>query len=104
MKFKDLMREEIDIDIYDDYDERCGMALCGPVKLTEAGKAVYGDLLDLECKIYGHKGPLGYHAVVNTDDDVYDEAERKTQLLLQFLLSAAGYIPDAQYKEWFLEV
>lgn len=92
MLFKDMIKADIDIDVYDDYDERCGMAVCGPVKLTEEGKATFSRVLDMSADI------VGDHAVVHCD--TAEEAE----LLKHFLLAAAGYIGDDLYNRWFVEV
>lgn len=99
MKFKDLIKEDIDIDVYDDYDERCGMAICGPVKLTAEGGARFSKVLDLECWINGSGGKLyGNHAIVHC------ETEEEAESLLSFCLAAAGYINDDLYKRLFAEV
>lgn len=99
MKLKDLIAETMDIDVYDDYDERCGMAVCGPVELTEKGKAVFGEVVNLECEIHDYAGdPYGYHAVVHCE--TAEEAEK----LKNFLLAAAGYVGEDLYREWFGEV
>lgn len=99
MKIKDLIAEDMDIDVYDDYDERCGMAVCGPVNLTEKGRAVFGRALDLECEVHDFKGhPYGFHAVAHC------ETEKEAELLHHFLLAAAGYVGDDLYREWFSEV
>ena len=42
---EELLGEEVDIDIYDDYDERIGIAFCGPVELTREGEAYFKDIL-----------------------------------------------------------
>lgn len=91
MKVKDLISEDIDIDVYDDYDERCGMAVCGPVKLTAAGESIFSVVLDMSCWIDGNK------AIVHCDNEYAAEA------LLNFCLAAAGYISDALYRKWFIE-
>ena len=98
MLFKDLIKADIDIDVYDDYDERCGMAVCGPVKLTEEGKATFSRVMDMDVEIYDFKGAYGYHAVVHC------ETAEEAEMLKHFLLAAAGYIGDDLYKRWFAEV
>ena len=40
MKVKDLIKEDIDTDVYDNYDERCGMAVCGPIRLIHKWKEI----------------------------------------------------------------
>ena len=38
MKVKDLIKEEIDVDVYDNVCEELAIAFCGSVELTEYGK------------------------------------------------------------------
>ena len=107
MKVKDLIREEIDIDVWDNYDERCGLAIVGPLNLTEEGKAEFEEVLEMECMIksYG-QGEFGDCAVVFTDypSQTEEESERKTELLRVFLLAQAGYVGVEEYEKWFGEV
>ena len=48
MKVKDLIAEDIDIDVIDDYDERCWIAKCGAYKLTDAGEQMFHKVLDID--------------------------------------------------------
>lgn len=46
MKVKDLITQEIDIDVYDDVCEELGIAFCGPVELTDDGAHEFADVLE----------------------------------------------------------
>ena len=48
MKLKDFIKTEIDIDVYDDYDESIGIAFRGAIDLTEEGKEEFKNILDFE--------------------------------------------------------
>ena len=91
MKVKDLIREEIDIDVIDDYDERCWIAFCGPLKLTAKGEARFADVLDMKCQHHGNVITL--HA----------ETEREAEECKTFFYSAAGFCSDTAWNRWFKE-
>lgn len=92
MKVKDLIREDIDIDVIDDYDERCWIAKCGAYKLTDAGEQKFHMVLDID---------------VDMRDDIavlHCETEREAEECKDFFLSLAGYCAAEDYDRWFVEV
>lgn len=91
MTVADLIKEEIDIDVCDTYDERCWIAFCGPLKLTEKGNAKFADVLDTKCQHHGNV--IGLLA----------DTEREAQALKEFFYSAAGYCSTKEWDEWFEE-
>lgn len=95
MKVKDLLEMEIDIDVYDNYDERLGIAFVGPAKLTAKGEETFGEVLDLDVEIVGD----GCCAIVDTEDD-----EEMTQMACDLFVALAGYCSETDYEEWFEEV
>ena len=91
MKVKDLLKMDVDIDVCDDYDERCYIAFCGPQELKPAGKKQFKNALNADVDM--HKYIAWIHAETDTEaDDLYD-----------FFYSMAGYCADSDYKKWFVE-
>ena len=93
MKVRDLLKEEIDIDVYDDYDERCGIAFCGPCKLTAKGKRKFASIMDNEVKIYA---PLDI-AVISCEN------EHEAQIAKYLFHGFAGFIPSEEWETLFVE-
>lgn len=103
MTVNDLIKQEIDIDVYDDVCEELAIAFCGPLELTEAGKEKFREVLEYEIKL--HNGP-NYScpiAIVHIDDP--DDAVWKIRLkkAMQFFYAAAGYCEEEDYSKWFKE-
>ena len=96
MKVRDLLKEEIDIDVYDDYDERCGIAFCGPCKLTAKGKRKFAAIMDNEVKIYA---PLDIAdiAVISCEN------EHEAQIAKYLFHGFAGFIPSEEWETLFVE-
>lgn len=95
MKVRDLLPQEIDIDVCDDYDESCYVAFCGPMKLTEEGEKYFAKALDLEIKI-------GDIITVCCGDDE-DEAEKNVIAACKLFYSMAGCCDVEDYERWFVE-
>ena len=67
---KELLKMEIDVDVYDDVCEKLGIAFCGPCKLTKEGEDEFKDILDLEVDLIEDRRYGGYECgVVNVDDE-----------------------------------
>ena len=96
MKIRELIKQDIDLDMYDDYDERCACALCCPLELTEMGERQFKDVLDMD-------------VTINNDDIdvlsglVHTETDKEADALRDFVVSAAGYCSDSEYQAWFKE-
>lgn len=96
MKVKDLIREDIDIDVVDDYDERCWMAKCGAYRLTDAGVQMFHRVLDIDVDI---KDDNSYKRAV-----LHCETAKEANECKVFFLSLAGYCAAEDYDRWFVEV
>lgn len=96
MKVRDLISQEIDIDVYDDVCEELGIAFCGPMALTAAGEAEFAEVMDYEISITND------YAIVHVDapEGVWQKKLKKAK---RFFNSAAGYCADVDYKNWFKE-
>ena len=99
---RDLLPLEIDIDVYNDVIDDTGIALCGPTKLTDKGEQEFKEALDLPVEILDPDTP--YQRVMVMIDDP-DEAvwKRRRRILRKFLWSAAGYVDEKLFNEWFEE-
>ncbi len=97
MTVRDLLKQEIDIDVYDDYDERLGIAFCGPMELTKEGEKTFKDVLDLNVRLV-NVGQFT-NAIVETEDD-----EGLTQVACDLFVALAGYCSCEDYDAWFKEV
>ena len=84
----------VDIDIYDDYDERLAIAYCGDDmrEMTAAGLDHFKRALSLTVTV--DCGVATVHC-----DTSKDAAAAK-----EFFYSAAGYCSERLYKEWFMDL
>ena len=95
MKVKDLIEQEIDIDVYDDVCEELGIAFCGPLFLTEEGKKTFAEVLEYDVRLSGDVAIVN----VDTEDDGW---KKKLRLAKKFFVSAAGYCSVDDYDRWFI--
>ena len=93
MTVKDLLSMDVDIDVYNDYDD-FGIAFCGPMGLTEDGKKQFGKALDLSMTLRGGGDIV---AIVHADND--EEAEAASDLFY----ALAGFCSYRDYDRWFIE-
>ena len=91
MKIREFIKMDIDIDVCDDYDERCYIAFCGPLELTEDGEREFKSVLDRPIEVEQEEGWASLPA------DNATEAQR----LKEFFFSAAGYCADSLWNLWF---
>lgn len=100
MKVSDLITQEVDIDVYDDVCEELGIAFCGPLVLTEAGRERFGEVLDYEVSL--RTGTCyGDIAIVHVDDEDEEVWERRLKKAKEFFYAAAGYCANSNYEKWF---
>ena len=82
-----------DIDVYDDYDERCGVAYCPTMELTEKGKRKFRSIMNNEVRLY--------------EDDcavVHCETEKEAELVRYLFHGYAGLIISSEeWDELFIE-
>ena len=90
MKIRDFIKQDIDIDVCDDYDESCYVAFCGAMGLTEEGEKKFADVLDFDISVYPDI------AVINDVED--DEQVGK---LGELFYSMAGYCSKDEWDRWF---
>ena len=97
MKFTEFLKLNSDTDVSDDYVDEV-VAVCGPVKLTQAGQEEFKALLNLSIDVQ----PKFSEAVVSLDD--LPNCEELSDLLHKFLWYAAGYCSTEEYNRLFEEV
>lgn len=101
MTVRDLIKQEIDIDVYDNVCEELGIAFCGPLVLTEEGEAKFKDVMDYELEYIPHSYG-GYPAYIVHVDDPDDEVWKlRLAKAKEFFEAAAGYCADTDYQLWF---
>ena len=101
MTVKDLIQQDIDIDVYDDVCEELGIAFCGPCELTEEGQKEFAEVMDYEIEINNDSyGGLSCATVLIDDpaDKVWKSRLRKA---IKFFHAAAGYCACSDYDRWF---
>lgn len=97
MTVKDLIEQEIDVDVYDDVCEELGIAFCGPLVLTEAGKEKFAEVLTY---------PVEWEddtVIVSIDDNDEKTWKRRLKKAIEFFEAAAGYCAADDYEKWFME-
>lgn len=84
-----------DIDVCDDYDERCYIAFCGGYKLTEEGEQEFADALDIEVKPSDAEG-FPWTLCCDTG--------KQARACERLFYSIAGYCGESDFDRWFKEV
>lgn len=101
MKVKDLIEQEIDIDVIDDVTDELYINFCGPLALTEQGKKKFAEVLEFGWHLH-HNG-LETVAVIEIDDPEDKVWERRERKAIEFFEAAAGYCAVSEYHKWFKE-
>lgn len=99
MKVKDLIQQDIDIDVVDDVCEELYIAFCGPQKLTPEGAKEFADVL--EYPVLLHNNGLDIIAIVQIDDQDDTVWEKRLERACLFFEGAAGYCACSDYDRWF---
>lgn len=84
-----------DIDVCDDYDERCYIAFCGGYKLTAAGEERFKDALDIEVTTAGYDADTWV---------LHCDTAKEANACRDLFYALAGYCGDSDFDEWFEEV
>ena len=91
MTVKDLLEvEDVSMDVYDDYDERCGIAYESGFRLTAEGRERFSNALDIPiCSI--SDGIILLHC----------KGEKQAQACKDLFEAMAGYCYYKDYDKWF---
>lgn len=103
MTVSELLKMDIDIDIYDDVCEELAIAFCGAVELTPEGSKEFSEVLRYDVEIVRDRYGEPYCAVVHVDDrdGVWQEKLKNAKHLFY---SLAGYCAYDDYDKWFIEL
>lgn len=96
MKVKDLIQQDIDIDVYDDVCEELGIAFCGPLELTEHGAQKFAEVLNYEVQLHND-------CAIVCVDAPEGEWQRRLRKAKKFFYAAAGYCAEEDYNNWFVD-
>ena len=101
IKVRELIRQDIDIDVFDDYTEEVGICFCGPIRLTTEGKEHFKEVLDYKVVVYIDNALDTKEAVIQINE--YDDADDRVDKSVEFFNAMAGYCSDSDYKKWVEE-
>lgn len=91
MKVRDLLEvEDVSMDVYDDYDERCGIAYESGYVLTDAGRERFAAALDIPILMI-RDGTIVLHC----------EGAKQAQACKELFYSMAGYCGVTDFDKWF---
>lgn len=97
MKIRDLLTQEIDIDVCDSVYDSYYHAFVGPVELTEDGIKEFADVLNYDIYVYDSDRI----AIIDLDNiDDYAIRHRRAKYFFAVL---AGYVEDSLFKQWVKE-
>lgn len=94
IKISELMVMDIDIDVVDDYDERCYIAFSGGMALKPEGMKKFGHMLDkeIECYFDGNFWQAGV---------IHCETAKEATEAKRFFESMAGLCSADDWEQWF---
>ena len=98
MKIREFIKQDIDIDVYDNVCDGIGIAYCGPMALTEEGEKQFADVLDYDIEV--KTDSTGYEvAIVDTNHEDWKERFKKAK---DFFYSIAGFVDADLFDKWFI--
>ena len=101
MKVKDLIKMDIDVDVYDNVCDDIGIAFCGALELTDEGKAKFEIALNLDVESLDEDDAV---CVINVDDEFFpDNWKFNLKRAKEFFYAAAGYCSESDWNKWFKE-
>ncbi len=102
MKVRDLLDQEIDIDVYDSACDDIGIAFCGPMKMTEEGEKKFAEVLDYEIKLSRGYGMSVCVVEVDKDNAPDKVVMKRIKKAKEFFWSIAGYCACDDFDKWFV--
>lgn len=96
---RDLLRQEIDIDVVDDFSDDLWIAFCGALNLTEVGEKKFSAVLDLPVELRNCGGDTV--ACVLLGELPNPDCERLEHKCIELFEAAAGYCSAEEWDEWF---
>lgn len=99
MTIRELMKHEIDVDVYNNITDDEAICLCCPLELTEEGLKEWSDVMDYIVEVDMDGYCPSAECICDDDPDIKWQTKKKR--LTKFLWSAAGYCSDKDYDTWF---
>ena len=99
MKLRDFIKNDGDVDVYDDVCESIAICFCGPQELTEEGAEHFAEVMDYDMTI-DTSGDFTI-ATVHVDDEDEKTWKRRLRKAKEFFYSAAGYCDADDWDRWF---
>lgn len=96
MTIAEMIKKDITIDMYDDYNEELGMAFVGPLGLTAEGKKRFRWVLGQEVETSGSESDPDY-----IEGIVHVESGDEVAAYKEFFEAAAGYCGEYLYSHLF---
>ena len=93
MKVKELIKMEIDVDVYDSLTDILAIAFVGPLLLTEDGEKEFKEVLELEATL----NLDNRYCIINCENMM------EVKKCAKFFKAAAGYCSEENYNKWFEE-
>lgn len=98
MKVKEFIKQDVYIDVVDNVCEKLYISFCGPLKLTDEGKAVFETALNLDITVDEENGV----AVVDVEDEFFPDMWKwKLRKAIDFFCAAAGLCSCEDWNAWF---
>lgn len=97
MKVKDLIKRDIDIDVYDNVCEELCIAFCGAQELTEEGEEYFAEVLEYTIEECDEENCV---CIVDVDGDDFKHKLKKAK---EFFYAMAGYCSLEDWDKWFKE-
>lgn len=100
IKVKDLLKMDVDVDVYDNITEELAIAFCGAVELTDEGNVYFSVILNREVELDEENGV----AIIDCDDEFFPELDEfYLEQAKELFYSAAGYCAEEKYNRYFKE-
>ena len=100
MTVKDFIKQDVDIDVYDDVCEELGIAFCGPLEISKTGERRFKDALALPIEILSDRHGNPTVAVLKISER--KDWEKALEAGKDFFESAAGYCAASDWDRWFI--
>lgn len=98
IKVRDLLEQNICVDVYDSVCDELAIAFDGPQELTEEGKKHFADVLDYEIRLNSNSGYVVAIVEIGDGDDWEERLEKAKELFY----GMAGYCSVENWDKWFV--
>ena len=95
IKVKDLLEQDVDIDVYDDVCDDLAIAFCGPMELTDEGKERFKTALELPIHLCTD------YVLVEVDDEDENVMWDRLNNAKELFEGMAGFCSEENWNKWF---